>query len=76
MGLGDFDERFTPDRTVFDWLSRDEHEVDKYVADPLCGAPSSNMLWYDLTGGLPLSTDKPGAIVSRRAYTILVGTRC
>ena len=39
-------------------LSRDEHEVDKYVADPLCGAPSSNMLWYDLAGGLPEVTSK------------------
>lgn len=33
----DFNLGFQPSRTPYDWLSRDPVEVDKYVADPLCG---------------------------------------
>jgi alpha-beta hydrolase superfamily lysophospholipase len=37
MDLGMFNSPFTPARTDFDWLSRDEAQVDLYVNDPRCG---------------------------------------
>jgi alpha-beta hydrolase superfamily lysophospholipase len=37
MDLSAFNARFAPARTDYDWLSRDEAEVDKYLADPRCG---------------------------------------
>ena len=36
-GAGGLNEGFSPARTQYDWLSRDEVEVDLYVRDPRCG---------------------------------------
>ncbi|UVE18888.1 alpha/beta hydrolase [Pseudomonas sp. LS44] len=52
LSFGSFNKAFKPNRTPFDWLSRDPVEVDKYVSDPLCGFRCTNQLWIDLLEGL------------------------
>ncbi|MGY2378610.1 alpha/beta hydrolase [Pseudomonas sp. SDO524_S393] len=52
LSFGSFNKAFKPNRTAFDWLSRDPVEVDRYINDPLCGFRCTNQLWIDLLGGL------------------------
>ena len=52
LSFGSFNKAFKPNRTAFDWLSRDPVEVDKYINDPLCGFRCTNQLWIDMLGGL------------------------
>jgi alpha-beta hydrolase superfamily lysophospholipase len=47
---GPFNRPFRPNRTPFDWISRDEAEVDKYLEDPLGGTPCSSGFYRDLVG--------------------------
>jgi alpha-beta hydrolase superfamily lysophospholipase len=48
MADGPYNKPFRPNRTPFDWLSRDEKEVDAYIADPLCGNLCSVGFYRDM----------------------------
>jgi alpha-beta hydrolase superfamily lysophospholipase len=52
LSFASFNTHFKPNRTEFDWLSRDAAEVDQYIADPLCGFPCSAETWKQLLTGL------------------------
>jgi alpha-beta hydrolase superfamily lysophospholipase len=52
LSFGAFNGAFKPNRTDYDWLSRDNAEVDKYVNDPWCGAVFTAGFFCDLMGGL------------------------
>lgn len=61
-------------RTLFDWLSRDPAEVDKYVADPLCGWDASVSMWRDVVRmALDGGKDSNFANVRRELFVNLVG---
>jgi alpha-beta hydrolase superfamily lysophospholipase len=49
-----FNKKFKPNRTEFDWLSRDIAEVDKYIADPLCGFECSVATWQSMLDALTI----------------------
>lgn len=50
--LGPYNRPFRPNRTDFDWLSRDEAVVDAFVADELCGARATAGFYRDILSGL------------------------
>lgn len=50
--FGNFNKKFQPNRTKFDWLSRDEVQIDKYIKDPYCGTVFTTEFFYDFINGL------------------------
>jgi alpha-beta hydrolase superfamily lysophospholipase len=52
LSFGAWNAKFKPNRTEFDWLSRDEKEVDLYVEDPGCGFDVSISMWRDILDGV------------------------
>ncbi|MEK8079771.1 alpha/beta hydrolase [Pseudomonas sp. XK-1] len=75
--FGSFNKRFKPNRTDFDWLSRDPAEVDKYVNDPLCGFRCVNQLWVDLFAGLQQITPRDNlAQIDSSLPLLVIGGAC
>lgn len=52
LTFGGFNLGFRPTKTYFDWLSRDNAEVKKYINDSFCGGIFSCGFFQDLIGGL------------------------
>jgi alpha-beta hydrolase superfamily lysophospholipase len=52
LSFGKFNSYFKPNRTPFDWLSTNEENVDRYLADPYCGSIFSAGFFYDLIYGV------------------------
>jgi alpha-beta hydrolase superfamily lysophospholipase len=57
---------FQPARTEYDWLSRDDTEVDLYVADPMCGFGLDPAATRSLIAAAPRLAD-PAALQAIRS---------
>jgi alpha-beta hydrolase superfamily lysophospholipase len=68
-----FNAAFEPVRTGFEWLSRDEAEVQKYVDDPWCGFPFSNGLVLDMfEGAADIWTDESEACIPKELPVLMI----
>lgn len=70
--FGEYNKAFKPNRTDFDWLSRDEAEVDAYIADPQCGKVFSSGFYVDLLSGLDRINAEEHVATVRRDLPILL----
>ncbi|WP_425221781.1 alpha/beta fold hydrolase [Pseudomonas sp.] len=83
LSFAQYNRTFAPNRTAFDWLSRDQQQVDRYVADPLCGFVLSCHYWRCLADALlaigspsklaPIRSDLPLLIIGGDADPISAG---
>jgi len=75
--FGAFLEGIDEPRTPFDWLSRDAKEVDKYVADPLCGFEMTLGSFQDIAAAAErgLATPVAARVPTRLPMLIFSGAR-
>ena len=52
LAFGSYNKAFAPNRTSCDWLSADPENVDRYMADPLCGADATVGLFREMLHGI------------------------
>lgn len=72
LAFSPFNKKFKPNRTEFDWISRDNHLVDEYISDPYCGFDGTLQMWHDfLTALLTLN---PALWPKQVRVNLLAGT--
>lgn len=52
LTLGGYARKIKNARTFFDWLSVNEENVDRYIADPMCGEDITVGLFLDMLSGM------------------------
>ena len=72
LAFGGYNKAFEPVRTPVDWLSRSTENVDRYIADPLCGFTPSAGLFRDMMSGIQYISRKENVAKVRKDLPILL----
>lgn len=72
LSFGAYNKRFAPTRTGYDWLTRDEQAVDKYIADPYCGEVFPGGFYVEFFKTLRYIEDESNFVKIPRELPILI----
>ena len=74
--FGSYNKRIKPGRTPYDWLTRDDAIVDKYIEDPACGFTFTTAGYADLFNVIGyVSSDQCYKLVPKDMPLLLVSGR-
>ena len=72
MTFGAYNKPYEPAETKFQWLSRDQDEVNKYVEDPYCGFVCSTSFFVEILKGLKKIWKKENELKIPKDLPILI----
>ena len=70
MAFGSYNKKIAEPKTDFDWLSRDEKNVQAYIDDPLCGFVAKCSLYRDMMEGIKFVSSRENAALMNKAIPI------
>lgn len=70
--FGGFAKKIPNAKTPFDWLSRDEKEVQKYIEDKDCGYVCTSQFYYDIIEGNSFANDKTNLKNSDKSIPLFI----
>ncbi len=71
MSFGSYNKPFKPANTPFDWLTKDENIVQKYIADGRCGFIFTCSAYKDLATGLKIIRKKKNLKKMNKSMPVL-----
>lgn len=72
LSFGSYNKAIQNPQTPFDWLTRDEKEVDKYIRDDRCGFVCTNGFFYDMLCGIEFANSPKNAETLPKDLPLLI----